>query len=434
MATSKQPDPNMSSIDSLQAAAVSPDTLNRHSDTTVVVDSSDHPAPLEHSPKRSIWDRCINSELGRLVVSVIFFAIVCLGMAFCNQFSDHRWVDTPYRGILLKDRGFDIFPALKDITPANAFVLTSLVFTLVGIGLFCPNWTARIIVIRRFFWVVGTLSIYRALTLSVTTLPTPKENCVPTLEKGFGEMLLIALQMIPGTVQACTDDIFSGHTVFMVTSAIQWRLYCPYKWVTYFAYVYITVGLYFVIATRLHYTVDVVLAIFITYAVWSVYIAMIDVVMEKEYFGLKRHNDKYLVFDHHLSEETQATTTAHDHEVHDHSKREQLKLRLNRMRGPGIGYDRGEHSQVAFVPMQYNVWLTGAVRWCDGLDLRMRQSLDANSRWETLMVERRSRHHSDASSSAPSGPPFAYMKTGQERQPSSAAPAMLDSIHIDESK
>jgi hypothetical protein len=82
-------------------------------------------------------------------------------------------------------------------------------------GVICPNWTTRAIVLRRFFWVVGVLSIYRALTLSVTTLPTPKENCTPSTEKGFGGMLLIALQMIPGTVQACTDDIFSGHTVFM---------------------------------------------------------------------------------------------------------------------------------------------------------------------------------------------------------------------------
>ncbi|KAF9356363.1 hypothetical protein BGX34_009962 [Mortierella sp. NVP85] len=447
---------HLSSIDSLQAAVN--DDHNRHSNTTVVGNPSpagpDHPTdqleaaadphPSSEKPKRSLWDRFINSELGRLAASLVFFAIVCLGMAFCNQFSDHRWIQTGYTKVLLADRGFDIFPAQKDITPANAFVLTSLVFTLVGMGVICPNWTTRAIVLRRFFWVVGVLSIYRALTLSVTTLPTPKENCDPATEKGFGGMLLIALQMIPGTVQACTDDIFSGHTVFMVTAAIQWRLYCRNKWVTYFAYIYITVGLYFVIATRLHYTVDVVLAVFITYSVWSLYIAMIDVVMEKEYFGLKRHNDKYTVFDTRLTEshldhndhhndqneggdddnDAEKTATARD------ARKEQLKRRLNRLRGPGIGFDRGEHSRVAFVPMQYNTWLTGAVRWCDGLDLRMRQSLenDVASRWEELVIERRTRHLSDASTSTPSGLPFTYQK--QEVSRTDQATTDLDSIHV----
>ena len=136
-------------------------------------------------------------------------------MAFCNQFSDHRWVETDYTNIILRDRGFDIFPARANITPANTFVMTSIVFTLIGIAFICPNWTARIIVLRRVFWVVGTLSVYRALTLSVTTLPSPKEGCVPATQTGFFPMLWIAIQMIPGTVEACTDEIFSGHTVFM---------------------------------------------------------------------------------------------------------------------------------------------------------------------------------------------------------------------------
>jgi len=136
-------------------------------------------------------------------------------MAFCNQLSDHRWVETGYTKVLLRDRGFDVIPARVDIGPANFFVMTSVVFTVIGMGLICPTWTARAIVLRRILWVIGTLSVYRSLTLSVTTLPTPKEECVPSLKTGFWDMLIVALQMIPGTVEACTDDIFSGHTVFM---------------------------------------------------------------------------------------------------------------------------------------------------------------------------------------------------------------------------
>ncbi|KAF9982706.1 sphingomyelin synthase [Mortierella antarctica] len=440
-----------------QAAPPPPSSIesNPQSSHTSVPVQSSFPSIERHTVKRSLWNRCINSEIGRLVCGAIYFVVVCIAMAFCNQFSDHRWVTTDYKDILLQDRGFDILPAMKDITPANVFVMTSVVFTLIGMALICPNWTARIIVLRRVLWVVGTLSVYRALTLSVTTMPTPKKNCEPAIEKGFGAMFLIALQMIPGTRQACTDDIFSGHTVFMVTCAIQWRLYCRNKWITYFSYIYITIGLFFVVATRLHYTVDVVLAIFITYAVWSLYIAMIDVVMEKEYFGLRRHYEKYVLFNNHCSNaqvaghidaEKELSRTNGEQESLANAfaaRRAQLKYRMNRMRGPGIGYDRGEHDRVAFVPMQYNTWLTGAIRWCDGLDLRMRQSSTRSraTRWEDWVDIHRSKHASDTSSEDPLSlqKPEGDVETGLGRREmtqvshprdGTVGPMMLDSIRV----
>ncbi|KAF9115560.1 hypothetical protein BGX27_007447 [Mortierella sp. AM989] len=414
-------------------------------------DHSSSPSPRK-AIKRGLWYRFINSELGRTFFALVYFVVICIGMAFCNQFSDHRWITTNYRDIYLEDRGFDIFPAQKSITPANIFVMTSVVFTLIGMALICPDWTARIIVIRRVFWIVGTISIFRALTLSVTTMPTPKKDCNPATAKGFGPMLWIALQMIPGTVQACTDDIFSGHTVFMVTSVIQWRLYCKNKWVTYFSYIYITVGLYFVIATRLHYTVDVVLAVFITYAVWSLYIVMVDVVMEKEYFGLRRHHEKYTAFDSRWSDnENQERQQINEESEKEHSttivpgststgfaaKRAQLEHRMNRLRGPGIGYDRGEYDRVAFIPMQYNIWLTGVIRWCDGLDLRMRQPNNDSSvsRWEELVVNRQSVQNTQSLSSPYQKSEINDLEAGQTLQSShvrdaTVAPVMLESVHV----
>ncbi|KAG0247814.1 hypothetical protein BG011_000886 [Mortierella polycephala] len=360
-----------------------------------------------NSNEKGRWYRFTHSESGRLVCAFLYFTVVCIGMAFCNQLSDHRWVETQYTDVLLSDRGFDVIPALADIQPANTFVMTSVLFTVFGIGLICPDWTKRAIVLRRILWVIGTLSAFRSLTLSVTTLPTPKEGCQPSLKTGFWDMFIIALEMIPGTVEACTDDIFSGHSVFMVTCAIQWRLYCKNKWVTYFSYLYISIGLYFVVATRLHYTVDVVLAVFITFAGWSVYMAMVDVVMEEEYFGIKSHHEKYVVFD--------GDTTEYEFPMINHqdeeecpgngtrvicSRRTQLQYRMNRLRGPRIGYGLGEHDRVAFVPMQFNLWLVSLIRWCDGLDLRMRPTESPSShfsekeeeglsRWQQLVVRHR---------------------------------------------
>ena len=165
--------------------------------------------------KKSLWFRFTHSETGRLICSFLFFTVICIGMAFCNQISDHRWVDTSYTKVLLADRGFDVIEARADIQPANTFVMTSVLFTVLGIGLICPNWTMRAIALRRVLWIIGILGAYRSITLSVTTLPTPKEECRPSLKTDFWDMFIVALQMIPGTVEACTDDIFSGHTVFM---------------------------------------------------------------------------------------------------------------------------------------------------------------------------------------------------------------------------
>lgn len=193
-------------------------SIGHHDETAATTALSAKPVAtgrIASSKAGRLWLRYINSETGRFISSLAYFAIVCIAMAFCNQFSDHRWIDTGYRYVILEDRGFDIFPALTDITPANIFVMTTIIFTVVGMALICPSWTTRAIVLRRVFWVVGTLSVYRALTLSVTTLPTPKKDCKPADDRTFGGMLWIAIQMIPGTVEACTDDIFSGHTVFM---------------------------------------------------------------------------------------------------------------------------------------------------------------------------------------------------------------------------
>ncbi|KAF9282118.1 hypothetical protein BGZ68_006199 [Mortierella alpina] len=401
------------------------DRLNRFSNTSTLVGGSPTSA-YSHRHNRSLsqtsdvkkdgatskeanskrfWYRFLHSESGRLACSFFFFTFVCIGMAFCNQLSDHRWVDTQYTQILLRDRGFDVIAAQSDITPANNFVMTSVLFTVLGIGLICPTWTMRAVVLRRILWVIGTLSVFRALTLSVTTLPTPKEECRPSLKTGFWDMFIVALQMIPGTVEACTDDIFSGHTVFMVSCAIQWRLYCKNKWITYLSYLYISIGLYFVVATRLHYTVDVVLAVFITFAGWSIYISQVDVVMEEEYFGIKSHHEKYRAFDETLNEYEFAQEDDSEQcagRTQFRLRRRQLEHAMNRLRGPRIGYGRGEYDRVAFVPVQFNQWLTGLIRWCDGLDLRMRpavadraktettsSSQAPSTRWEELVVRYR---------------------------------------------
>lgn len=144
---------------------------------------------------------------------------------------------------------------------------------------------------------------------------------------------------------------------------------------------------------------------------------MVDTVMEKEYFGLRRHNEKYAMFDSHWVEKEEHQEQQYRQLVDQSSnedpsapqpsafvlRRAQLQHVMNRIRGPGIGYSRGEYDRVAYIPMQYNIWLTGVIRWCDGLDLRMRQSSEGTgvTRWEEYVMEYRTQHHPVESSLLP---------------------------------
>lgn len=125
---------------------------------------------------------------------------------------------------------------------------------------------------------------------------------------------------------------------FRITCAIQWRIYCRRKYITYFVYCYVSAGLYFIIASRLHYTVDVVLAIFITYAMFAIYLGVVDLVVDRHYFGIGNSRDKF--------------------------------------------EDKKEFEHVVYIPRRMNTGLMKLICWCDGLDLRMqRADMSIDPRW-----------------------------------------------------
>src|SRR5690606_36398901 len=144
----------------------------------------------------------------------------------------------------------------------------------------------------------------------------------------------------------------------------------------------------------------------------------IDLVMEREYFGVRRHQEKYKAFDNHLLSNKQENfnQNINNYLEQEGSILNRIEFHLNRLRGPGIGYDRGEYDRVVFLPKQFNSWLVGIIRWCDGLDLRMRESSSfcsgsessfnynsgtnkSYSRWEELVIHHRSRQSFNTSSS-----------------------------------
>jgi len=267
----------------------------------------------------------LRTEGSRFILSFLFLLFAGLFTAYVQQLSDARWVATrPASSPPLEDL-FNHLPNLVAQTKVVDLLLQILLaLTVIALFVLPSSWTHRAVAFRRLFWVAGILYLYRALTLTVTTLPTTLGDCTPLITTGkpFFTVLWIAFQQVIGTTHSCTDLIFSGHTMIFMTCAIQFRIYSPYRLVSYYAYLHAGIGILLVILTHMHYSVDVILGIFITYGMWSVYFGLVRMAMER-----LAHEGRWEKFD-------------------------------------------DEYQRVAYTPRMMNSGLIRVVMWLDGIDLR----------------------------------------------------------------
>ncbi|KAK9762509.1 hypothetical protein K7432_011689 [Basidiobolus ranarum] len=227
--------------------------------------------------------RILNSEVARLVYAGVFLVVVAYFMTIFQQLSDKRWLGSDTKNPL-RDLGFEAFPFLSTYSVADALVLSLLGITLVGLTIASRRIPKIIILWRRLFWLTGLLYFYRSFTIITTTLPPTKE-CVPIVANSFREMMVIGTYMIVGVDKACTDNIYSGHTMILTSCVIMWNVYTRIKWFKIYATLHALAGLYAIIASRLHFTVDVLLSLFITYGMYSIYFALVRAAILERYQG-----------------------------------------------------------------------------------------------------------------------------------------------------
>ncbi|RIA84653.1 hypothetical protein C1645_831952 [Glomus cerebriforme] len=292
--------------------------------------NEEHPSNNTTNPRRNFAEHLhlshvLVAEITRTLFSMISFIFVGFLCTFAIQWSDYRWKTSGDDMKALVDLGFKVIPHTEQLFLADLFMLTLLVGS-ISISLFLAESNiARLIIIRRIFWMLTFLLSFRMITLSVTTLPSPK-SCNPLVPGNFFNMLKTGVNLITGSIKACTDNIFSGHSIFITTSVILLRVYCRYKYIVYYSYLHGLVALSLLLATRIHYTVDVLLAVFITYATHSIYFFIVDLCIEKHFLNIKKAEDR-------------------------------------------LG-DAELYQRIAYMPNMFNTSLVGAVRWMDGLDIR----------------------------------------------------------------
>ena len=159
--------------------------------------------------------------------------------------------------------------------------------------------TYRLIIFRRVWLVLGIIYYYRALTMSVTVLPKPdmRYECRPRVEHVTGfiivERVLTILSggglSINGKHVLCGDYIFSGHTSTLLLSYLVVRQCnspslsspsvaqpsfssdCSSRALHLASLLLSVLGVTFLLLGRGHYTIDVVVAYYITTRLWWAY-------------------------------------------------------------------------------------------------------------------------------------------------------------------
>ncbi|XP_039746462.1 phosphatidylcholine:ceramide cholinephosphotransferase 2-like isoform X2 [Pararge aegeria] len=134
----------------------------------------------------------------------------------------------------------------------------------------------RFIVARRVFFVIALLYLYRSATMFVTVLPVSSTTYVCSPKSNGTTPLLIVRRMfylisgfglsINGKHTYCGDYIYSGHTMVLVLSYLVVAEYSPRKlWPVHWAlWGAGALGVGFVLLAHGHYTVDVLVAYYIT--------------------------------------------------------------------------------------------------------------------------------------------------------------------------
>ncbi|XP_072315288.1 phosphatidylcholine:ceramide cholinephosphotransferase 2-like [Eucyclogobius newberryi] len=172
----------------------------------------------------------------------------------------------------LPDKFFDYIdrvPWAFTVTEVNGLIL---------VALWTVQWIFlkhKAIVGRRCFFLIGTLYMYRCVTMYVTTLPVPGKHmvCAPKLNNDSSGKIWRILRLISGgglsmtgTHLMCGDFLYSGHTVMLTLSYLFIREYSPlwmwwYRWACWFLS---ASGVVCILLGHEHYSVDVVVAYYIT--------------------------------------------------------------------------------------------------------------------------------------------------------------------------
>jgi len=234
------------------------------------------------------------AELFKVIFSISYLILTTFFCTLMLQFTHDRMNERAMKEPL-RDIAFDIskkrmawaFDFTEYVTVGYAVLFFVLVF-------FHP---AKYIMLRRFGFIIGTLYLYRSVLMWSTNLPIPGTHldCATKssdLREKFvraGKLYLGGGLSMSGSHMFCGDYMYSGHTVVIMTMYLFLRYYTPqstsvsrilHKVLAVIA----ALALLGILLGHDHYTIDVILAYYVTTRLFYAYHSMVNARLSN--FGL----------------------------------------------------------------------------------------------------------------------------------------------------
>ncbi|ESO84792.1 hypothetical protein LOTGIDRAFT_221916 [Lottia gigantea] len=232
----------------------------------------------------NFYDRNNNDTQNEILKPVLCFIyalcvsfLVAIGIVVCdNRVPDIRR-NPPLPDLFLDNVAF--VPWAFKASEIIYIIMVSIGFSL---SIFHKN---RSVMLRRFFYMQGTLMFLRLFTILLTSLSVPGVHLYKYCKKYTGVQVILqqAVHIISGIglsvggVRTCGDLFFSGHTVNLTLinlTIIEYSYKTRIRHLRILTWLLNLFGMLFILAGHEHYSIDVVVAFFLTYGFFMYYHAL----------------------------------------------------------------------------------------------------------------------------------------------------------------
>jgi len=247
-------------------------------------------------PKRNDNRRKFKLDLLKCLIAFIYTMTSLFFAGMAVNIANDRMNENSQKNPL-SDVAFDLIP--KRIPWAlRVTEITGMVFMMlhVGITIFSKH---RLVTIRRFCLILGTLYNYRSILIVATSLPVPSLHITCEIKsENFKELFMRTVQMavgmglsINGTHKFCGDYLYSGHTAIIILTYKFLIEYCiPKKYDEEKYWIFVKsfrlvlqilcwTSVLAILAGHEHYTIDVVVAYYITNELHNTYHTVCDLIV-----------------------------------------------------------------------------------------------------------------------------------------------------------
>jgi len=218
-------------------------------------------------------------EVGKTVLSLAILGLGFLVTTFSLALTHERVpARPPLPDIVLDNTTYHAW----GLAASEIVIILSLIFASATVFFH----SHRTIVFRRVSLIAGLLYMYRGATMFVTVLPMSDPNyaCAPKLNHTitFLELMSRVVTIVTGggmsfsdNQKYCGDFIFSGHTMILMLCFLTVREYTPRGRRYLLLHLTCLAGLLFgvsvLLLSRGHYSIDVLIAYWVTSRVWWTY-------------------------------------------------------------------------------------------------------------------------------------------------------------------